>query len=176
MTEQHQQADTCLNLASLKGEKKNNGLNFLYGNWYNYEHPEYIDGLVFTDWSYMYIPLALKHCYAMNDSEFLNHILLEIPLSYTEPSKLCHTILRAQCKTMIFSNITGEWKYLSFAYFPQHYTVVIMTTMASQITSLTVVYSIVYTGADQRKHQSSASLAFVRGIHRDRWIPRTNGQ
>ena len=41
-----------------------------------------------------------------------------------------------------------------------------MTTMASQITSLTVVYSIVYSGADQRKHQSSASLAFVRGIHR----------
>ena len=41
-----------------------------------------------------------------------------------------------------------------------------MTTMASQITSLVVVYSIVYSGADQRKHQSSASLAFVRGIHR----------
>ena len=31
-------------------------------------------------------------------------------------------------------------------------------------------------GADQRKHQSSASLAFVREIHRDRWIPRTKGQ
>ena len=29
-----------------------------------------------------------------------------------------------------------------------------------------IVYSIVYSGADQRKHQSSASLAFVRGIHR----------
>ena len=36
-----------------------------------------------------------------------------------------------------------------------HYIDVIMTTMASQITSLTVVYSIVYSGADQRKHQSS---------------------
>ena len=51
-----------------------------------------------------------------------------------------------------------------------------MTTMASQITSLTVVYSTVYSDADQRKHQSSASLAFVWGIHRDRWIPRTKGQ
>ena len=51
-----------------------------------------------------------------------------------------------------------------------------MTTMASQITSLTVVYSTVYSDADHRKHQSSASLAFVRGIHRDRWIPRTKGQ
>ena len=38
--------------------------------------------------------------------------------------------------------------------------------IASQITSLTNVYSTVYSGADQRKHQSSASLAFVRGIHR----------
>ena len=41
-----------------------------------------------------------------------------------------------------------------------------MGAMASQITSLTVVYSTVYSGGDQRKHQSSASLAFVRGIHR----------
>ena len=57
-----------------------------------------------------------------------------------------------------------------------HYNDVIMTTMASQITSLMVVYSTVYSDADQRKHQSSASLAFVWGIHRDRWIPRTKGQ
>ena len=48
----------------------------------------------------------------------------------------------------------------------RHYIDVIMTTMASQITSLTVVYSIVYSGAHQRKHQSSASLTFVQGIHR----------
>ena len=47
-----------------------------------------------------------------------------------------------------------------------HYIDVMMTTVASQITSLTVVYSIVYSGAGQRKHQSPASLAFVRGIHR----------
>ena len=60
--------------------------------------------------------------------------------------------------------------------FYKHYADVIMTTMASQITSLTIVYSIVYSDADQRKHQSFASLAFVWGIHRDRWIPRTKGQ
>ena len=41
-----------------------------------------------------------------------------------------------------------------------------MTMLASQITSLTVVYSIVYSGVNQRKYQSSASLAFVREIHR----------
>ena len=41
-----------------------------------------------------------------------------------------------------------------------------MCAMASQITSLTIVYSTVYSGADQSKHQSSAPLAFVWGIHR----------
>ena len=41
-----------------------------------------------------------------------------------------------------------------------------MGLIASQITNLTNVYSNVYSDADQRKHQSSASLAFVRGIHR----------
>ena len=65
---------------------------------------------------------------------------------------------------------------LSHLLFHVHYTDVIMTTIASQITSLTVVYSTVYSDADQRKHQCSASLAFVWGIHRDRWIPRTKGQ
>ena len=51
-----------------------------------------------------------------------------------------------------------------------------MTMTASQITSLTVVYSTVYSDADQRKHESSAWLPFVWGIHRDRWIPRTKDQ
>ena len=39
-----------------------------------------------------------------------------------------------------------------------------MSPMASQITSLTIVYSTVYSCLDQTKHQSSAALAFVRGI------------
>ena len=47
-----------------------------------------------------------------------------------------------------------------------HYSDVIMPAMASRITSLTIVYATVYSGADKRKHQSSASLAFVTGIHR----------
>ena len=41
-----------------------------------------------------------------------------------------------------------------------------MGAIASQITSLKIVYSADYLGAYQSKHQSSASLAFVRGIHR----------
>ena len=52
-----------------------------------------------------------------------------------------------------------------------HYNDDIMGTMASQITSLPIVYSAVYSGADQRKLQSSASLAFVRGIHR--WLVKS---
>ena len=47
-----------------------------------------------------------------------------------------------------------------------HYCDVIMGAVASRITSLTILYSTVYSDADQRKHQSSASLAYVRGIHR----------
>ena len=57
-----------------------------------------------------------------------------------------------------------------------HYNDIIMSAMASQITSLRIIYSTLYSGADQRKHQSSASLAFGRGIHHDRWIPPTRGQ
>ena len=54
--------------------------------------------------------------------------------------------------------------YLSNKWY--HYNDVIMSTIASQITSLMIVYSTVYSDADQRKHQRSAPLAFVRGIDR----------
>ena len=47
-----------------------------------------------------------------------------------------------------------------------HYNDVTISAMASQITTITSVYSNVYSDADQSKHQSSASLASVRGIHR----------
>ena len=47
-----------------------------------------------------------------------------------------------------------------------HYDDVIMSPMASKITSHTIIYSTFYSGPDQSKHQSSASLAFVWGIHR----------
>ena len=69
-------------------------------------------------------------------------------------------------------NIQDNLTALRFWIFPLvrdvalYYNAVIMGAMASQITSLTIVYPTVYSDADQRKHQSSASLAFVRGIHR----------
>ena len=54
-----------------------------------------------------------------------------------------------------------------FYHFPCHHSDVIMGTMASQITNPTIVYLTVYSGADQRKHQRPASLAFM-GTH---WWP-----
>ena len=63
------------------------------------------------------------------------------------------TPLRMQPKSTWCCNTQYDWT---------HYSDVIVGAMASQITSLTIVSS----GAYQRKHQSSASLAFVRGIHR----------
>ena len=66
--------------------------------------------------------------------------------------------LRQHCK-FTFSCIIGVKETC-------HYRDVIICAMASQITSLTIVYSTFFSDADQRKHQSSALLAFVRGIHR----------
>ena len=51
-----------------------------------------------------------------------------------------------------------------------------MGAMACKITSLSIVYSTVYLGADQRKRESSASLAYVGRIQRWPVIPRTKGQ
>ena len=62
----------------------------------------------------------------------------------------------------MLSHLVAFW----YRYSSIHYDDVRMGEIASQITSLSIVYSIVYSDADQRKHQSSAALAFVRGIHR----------
>ena len=93
----------------------------------------------------------------------------------------CHRgewqISAIQSKVLTNSSILGTrsesfWKLSLWIYTSlkvcvrYHYTDVIMSAIAPQITSLTIVYSIVYSGADQRKHQSSSSLAFGRGIHR----------
>ena len=61
-----------------------------------------------------------------------------------------------------FVSACWHWKRSTFCL---HYSDIIMSVMASQINSISIIYSIVCWGADQRKHQSSASLAFVRGIH-----------
>ena len=71
------------------------------------------------------------------------------------------------CNKPINQHRVGITNVRSVNHYPgDHYNDVIMSTMTSQITCLMIVYSTVYSGADQRKHQSSASLAFVRVIHR----------
>ena len=65
-----------------------------------------------------------------------------------------------------FSNkLWGLILHLLGKSFFNHYNDVIMSTMGSQNTRLMIVYSGVYSGANQRKYQSSTSLAFVWGIH-----------
>ena len=75
-----------------------------------------------------------------------------------------------QTYTKIHINVSSYWPFVRkiqfWSVYCCHYNDVIMGTIASQITSLTIVYSTIYSEADQRKHQSSASLAFVRGIRR----------
>ena len=71
----------------------------------------------------------------------------------------CARPRKETCVSLIFT-------HKRFCSFFQHYNGVIMGAIASQIPSPTIVFSTAYLDTDQRKHQSSASLAFVRGIHR----------
>ena len=71
----------------------------------------------------------------------------------------------AACATRNFTFLVRDPCVLSVEMGVYHYSDVIMDAMASETTSLTVVYLTVYTGVDQRKHQSSASPAFLLGIH-----------
>ena len=93
----------------------------------------------------------------------------------------CESSLRHFVRCQLKNEYIWDWCIMEFvrlAYSTpfQHYSDIMISTMASQITSLTSVYSTVYSCVHQRKHQSSASMASVRGIHRDRLIPRTKGQ
>ena len=88
-----------------------------------------------------------------------------IPSNWAKPNTACDS----KCE-YIFCNLEKyvAWEELRQRLEQTFCNDVIMSATASQITSLTIVYSTVYSGADQRKHQRSASLAFVRGIH---WWP-----
>ena len=72
-------------------------------------------------------------------------------------SRKCHLYVTYVCAMVSDCQCSFMWP---------NYSDVIMGAAVSQITSLTIVYPTVYSGADQRKHQSSASLAFVWEIHR----------
>ena len=85
----------------------------------------------------------------------------KIPCKYAKNAFLIQKIFAATSRLSECPLSVNEILHISV-----HYHDVIMSTIASQITSLSIVCSIVCSGGDQRKHQSSASLAFVRGIHR----------
>ena len=65
-----------------------------------------------------------------------------------------------------FAGVRNLQKYLTDDLVWNHCSDIIMNVMASAITGVSMVYSPICSGADKIKHQSSASLAFVRGIHR----------
>ena len=85
------------------------------------------------------------------------------PLNKTMVAKFTDTCMR---HSALMSWILYRSHRMAINKFSYHYDDVIITTIAAQITSLPSVYSTVYSGPDQSKHQSSASLAFVWGIHR----------
>ena len=110
--------------------------------------------------------IALKFCYcrdACHISKRPKHPISRVRYFTRSYDKTSYRILK-RGPTRISNNISRVvcvgWNYIT------HYGDVIMGAIASQITSLTIVYSTVYSDADQRKHQSSASLAFLQGIHR----------
>ena len=97
------------------------------------------------------------HIISSHSVNFVGYMLLYVPLGAIS------TILQTQCHStwkygFVFQNKIKQKQHV-------HYSDFIMGVMASQITSVSFVYSTVCSDADQRKYQSSTSLAFVRGIH-----------
>ena len=86
------------------------------------------------------------------------HFLDNMSAIHRHYMEIKHHVTREKARKWKQKHKRFKWKI--------HCNDVIMGAMASQVTSLAIVYSTVYSGVDQIKHQSSASLSFVRGIHR----------
>ena len=115
-------------------------------------------------WPSTHMPLQLRNVATCGSHP---HPLPPTPHPHPHPPPTLHPPPPTHTLSMI---IEAEFKTADV--FWVHYSDVIMGAMASQITRLTIVYSTVYLGANQMKHQSSTSLAFTG----DLWIPCTNGQ
>ena len=134
-------------------------------------------------WHKMKIELDMAGCWAkrkgLTHIKIINKISLSSLVIYIQCWMLQWHYLLDRCsgnayylhigKHYVSSDLFWSACFLFSNQFLYHYNDVIMSMMASQITSLTMVNSIVYSGADQRKHQSSTSLAFVRQFTGDRW-------
>ena len=92
-----------------------------------------------------------------------NQVSWEYFMAVCVMHKRCLWLTEARLCIYMYTSVVNCWSANCSA---SHYSDVIMSAMASQITSLAIVYSTVYSGTDHRKHQSSALLSFVRGIHR----------
>ena len=91
-----------------------------------------------------------------------NHVIVFISfgsLEYLIKEKYSHEIICMHTSCSFPKSIKTSM-------YRNHYSDVIIRMMASQITGVSIVYSYVCSGSDQRKHQRSASLAFAKGIHR----------
>ena len=117
----------------------------------------------FSFWMHFHRPsLACNRCIPIHSKYWSTHqgaIVVYNPEMVNSIRK-AHWIRRSMC--IIHVQVALVAKHC----IPWHYNGVIMSTMASRIASLTLIRSKVYSGEDQRNHQSSASLAFVCGIHR----------
>ena len=100
-----------------------------------------------------------RNIYIYTLTYFVGGFLISCCWDYDDKIVYLIAVLRCNITNLLTSNHCRWDAWIA------HYNDDIMSGMASQITSLTIAYSSVYSGADQRKHQSSASLTLVRGIH-----------
>ena len=111
------------------------------------------------------------NAHVTNISEPGDRLSIDVTVPYTIPIALVRVCLHhcreAKGKAMqIYICFLRTIQRVNGQSHINHYSDVTMSAIASLITSLTIVYSTVCSGADQTKHQSSVSLAFVQGIHR----------
>ena len=142
----------------------------MIANFYSFKFSHYVIVLMVPYWwlpfaGYYLIDLPYRYWISKADMHvvLLSCASLEFFLIILLPLQ-CKYILIQTCVPSIICRL--EIMTVNHLDASTHYGDVIMGTIASQITSPTIVYSTVYLYADQRNHQGSASLAFVRGIHR----------
>ena len=136
-------------------------------------------GLSCHDVVMLRVTTAIKFTYPLiSGHSILGSVLCnEIPFAVSETNiviRKCDTspiaIRAGSNKVYICRNASRD------IFMENHYSGVIMSKLLSQITGVWIVCSTLCSWADQRKHQSLASLAFVRGIHRRPVVSHTKSQ
>ena len=108
--------------------------------------------------SVMYTTTVCRYPYFLHNRSYLTNYIS----AFTCSRDKCHTP-KYTAWHLFWNVIVDDINYWHYQNINEHYIDVIMTTMASQITSLTVVYWTVYSDADQGKHKISAPLARTKG-------------